>query len=163
MSCLTLRLHPQIYIPRLIRLYSFFQFEGATRLFAVGRRILEPLEIMDLFLVSGTGFHCCSCAYPSQSLPLYLVPCTLHGGSQYFRPFRLWYSIKLTKCVLPQGSLPWQRQKRSNILYVRPFEADNFAKSILMYSCPMDRVYFSTYFELNTVREIPCHLEIMNK
>ena len=40
----------------IIRLLLFFQFEGATRLFAVGRRILEPIEIMDLFLVSGTVF-----------------------------------------------------------------------------------------------------------
>ena len=29
-----------------------FQFEGATRLLSVGKRILDPLEIMDLALVS---------------------------------------------------------------------------------------------------------------
>ena len=51
----------------LIRLFLFFQFEGATRLFAVGRRILEPIEIMDLFLVSGTGFLCC-CSVPTPTV-----------------------------------------------------------------------------------------------
>ena len=38
----------------LYNLLFFFilQFEGIMRILAVGRQILEPLEIMDLFLVS---------------------------------------------------------------------------------------------------------------
>ena len=32
--------------------FFFFQFEGAMRLLSVGKRILDPLEIMDLLLVS---------------------------------------------------------------------------------------------------------------
>lgn len=67
----------------LIRLFLFFQFEGATRLFAVGRRILEPIEIMDLFLVSGTVFHCC-CSVPTPTVHTLVSLYFLHGGSQTF-------------------------------------------------------------------------------
>ena len=35
-----------------LSLFFFFQFEGAMRLLSVGKRILDPLEIMDLLLVS---------------------------------------------------------------------------------------------------------------
>lgn len=65
---------------------SFFyllQIEGATRLLAVAKRILEPLEIMDLFLVSSVGL----CFFFSQSwyltfVALYIDTTFLHGQKQ---------------------------------------------------------------------------------
>ena len=47
--------HLSLSLPLFFFCFFFFQFEGATRLLSVGKRILDPLEIMDLALVSAVA------------------------------------------------------------------------------------------------------------
>lgn len=109
----------------LIRLFLFFQFEGATRLFAVGRRILEPIEIMDLFLVSVTVFHCC-CSVPTPTVHtlVSLYFCTVAP-----KPFWYWLSTKCYQMLITSSVIAMETSREVKHTLCSIFKANNIAKS----------------------------------